>query len=221
MEPKMTGWKTKAGAAMGAAAGVLLGLIPVLPPALVAYVVWIKFASAVLGSSGAALLGLGIGHKVEKAGNGAKVIALLLLLPTLFLFSGCAALQPTPEGPPPGCEDSLIYQYIPSPKVADIGFKVALYEVAKRKPEYKPVILDALNKFEQMLSEGAYTYSGFVEIVISRVKWLNKHAGVELLIVTESLGVFENIDLPMADCDRRLLTNHIQEQKRYISLIVE
>lgn len=69
---KMTGWKTKTGAGLIAAAGVLTAIIPFFPPAgaaVATIVLWAKFGSALLAAAGAAFMGVGISHKIEKAGQ--------------------------------------------------------------------------------------------------------------------------------------------------------
>ena len=65
----MTGWKTKTGAALLAAAGVLAAVKGVMPAELQQYEQWFKFAEAIFAAVGAAFIGYGIGHKVEKLGN--------------------------------------------------------------------------------------------------------------------------------------------------------
>ena len=69
MDIKISGWKTKTGAALLALAGVITAVIPVLPAtgaAVATAAAWMKFASALFAASGAAILGLGISHKIQK-----------------------------------------------------------------------------------------------------------------------------------------------------------
>ena len=63
----ITGWKTKTGAVLIAVSGILMAMNPVLPAALGPYAEWFKFAEVILATAGAAFMGVGIAHKVEKA----------------------------------------------------------------------------------------------------------------------------------------------------------
>jgi hypothetical protein len=63
----MEGWKTKVGAVLIALTGILAAAGPVLPVELAAYAEWLKFAQAILAAAGAAFMGVGIAHKIEKA----------------------------------------------------------------------------------------------------------------------------------------------------------
>jgi hypothetical protein len=63
----MTGWKSKWGGvlvAIGSALGAAAAVAPVEE-----FKPWIVFFGVLTGGLGAALLGIGIAHKVEKAGN--------------------------------------------------------------------------------------------------------------------------------------------------------
>ena len=63
----MEGWKTKLGAVLIALAGVITAVSGVLPPELAPYLPWFTFAEALFATIGAAFMGIGIAHKVEKA----------------------------------------------------------------------------------------------------------------------------------------------------------
>ena len=63
----MEGWKTKTGAVLIALAGVLKAMEPVLPGILIPYGEWFVFAEVICAAAGAAFMGVGIAHKIEKA----------------------------------------------------------------------------------------------------------------------------------------------------------
>ena len=59
------GWKTKVGAVLVALSGGLFGGAQMAPSPEIA--AWCNFAAAILGGMGLSLLGVGVGHKIEKA----------------------------------------------------------------------------------------------------------------------------------------------------------
>jgi hypothetical protein len=61
----MKGWKTKTGAVCTFIAGILYACVDSCP--VEEWKVWIKFGATILGAASVGLMGLGIGHKVEKA----------------------------------------------------------------------------------------------------------------------------------------------------------
>ena len=65
---KMKGWKTKLGAALVGAAGIVTAMSNTLPPELLIYLPWFDFVTAVFAAAGTAFLGIGLGHKIEKSG---------------------------------------------------------------------------------------------------------------------------------------------------------
>jgi len=63
----MEGWKTKTGAVLIAVAGVVKALEPILPGLFMPYAEWFVFAEVLFAAAGAAFMGVGIAHKIEKA----------------------------------------------------------------------------------------------------------------------------------------------------------
>ena len=63
----ITGWKTKTGAVLVALAGIIAATSGVIPGELAVYGEWINFVEVLLAAAGAAFMGVGIAHKVEKA----------------------------------------------------------------------------------------------------------------------------------------------------------
>jgi hypothetical protein len=63
----MEGWKTKTGAVLVALAGIVKMLEPVLPGLFLPYAEWFVFAEVFCAAAGAAFMGIGIAHKIEKS----------------------------------------------------------------------------------------------------------------------------------------------------------
>ena len=64
------GWKTKVGAVLVALSGGLWAWAQVAPTPEIA--TWCNFSAAILGGMGLSLLGVGVGHKIEKAATQPK-----------------------------------------------------------------------------------------------------------------------------------------------------
>jgi len=219
---KLTGWKTKTGAALIAIAGVVGCLIPVLPAGIIVYAAWFEFGAKLFGAAGAAFLGIGIAHKVEKAGNAPKVLILLLI--PLFLVSCATMKQYAAESnvPPPGCEDSLIYQYLPYPNVTDTVLQVAVYNFAEEVGGSKGDILKVIASLDKALEPvegGSATLnaSDFVLMVMQQVEQLNNRWGISLLIVSESIEAL-NVPSPLTICDAQLIRSHLAKQEKWVSM---
>ena len=65
---KMSGWKTKVGAWCAFATGLLQAAAQTIPNEEIRQ--WLNIASTILGSASVGLLGVGIGHKIEKMKGG-------------------------------------------------------------------------------------------------------------------------------------------------------
>lgn len=63
-ETQMTGWKVKAGSVIFGLGGALYAAATVIPNPEIN--MWIEFASILLTGLGGSLLGIGVGHKIDK-----------------------------------------------------------------------------------------------------------------------------------------------------------
>lgn len=136
-----------------------------------------------------------------------------------LLGTGCIGLSNiVSDKPPVGCENSLIYKYVSSPGTTDLILKLALYELAKNKPEWREPVWEFLLACEKMITLENITYRYLMLEVVAAVDYLNENAGVELLILSEVLGDFDK-EILISDCDKDLLLQHIAKQKLYLGTL--
>ncbi len=148
---------------------------------------------------------------------------ILLIIVCLLFVMGCATMGIQPEVIPEGCEDSLIYQYMPSPKVTDTLLQVAMYNVVVEAPQSKSDVLTVIDKLDAVLApieDGATTLNAadFVALVMQEVSGLNNRWGVSLLIVGQSIGTL-SVPSPLTQCDARLIRAHLAKQKQWVSMV--
>jgi len=144
----------------------------------------------------------------------------LYLAACLLLVVGTVGCATIPKStPPPGCEDSLIYQHIPYPEAIDLAVKLAVFEIAKHEPEYRATIYMAIGAMEELLTHERLTYAHFFWDVTKRVEWLRENVGAELIIVSETLRMFDGVEIPVSDCDRTLLLKHLAQQRMYLGML--
>ena len=129
---------------------------------------------------------------------------------------GC--LESQPQVIPPGCEHSLIMRKIPDYRHVDILLQLANLEALKRHVYTKEQALDALKDIEAVLKDQSSTYAQLLSVVISKIRWVNEHAGSEIFILTQYFQVF-NSDRVIDPCDRDLLLKHLSKQKTVILMV--
>ncbi len=148
---------------------------------------------------------------------------LLIVMACLLFVVGCATVGIQPEVVPEGCEDSLIYKYMPSPKVTDTLLQVAMYNVVVEAPKSKADVLNVIAKLDAVLlpiENGATTLNAadFVALVMQEVSELNNRWGVSLLIIGQSIGTL-SVPSPLTQCDARLIRAHLAKQKQWVSMV--
>jgi len=142
-----------------------------------------------------------------------SVKLLVVFLFGLLFLTGCFNAQP--QVPPPGCEHSLIVQKIPNYRNVDILLQIANLEALKQRVYTKEQALDALDDIEKVLKDENATYSQLLSVVVSKVNWVNEHAGAELFILSQYFEIFKS-NQKIDPCDRDLLLAHLAKQRAVI-----
>lgn len=138
---------------------------------------------------------------------------------SLFIF-GCSGMTINiPEKEiPEGCEDSLILNNLPAPDIVDVAVKLAVIEIAKAG--YKTEVTGAINNILYILEDDVIIGRELVAFIVSQVAVINEYAGIELIIVMDSINVL-NINTPLIKCDVDILKNHLNEELYYLNLVKE
>ena len=132
-----------------------------------------------------------------------------LLALALLVAVGCVSMQPLT--PPDGCEDSLIYERIPNPRMV----KAALFlanAAALRKGLYDAdevlVVLDGLGG---LLAQDL-TYAGLLMRMIPVINRLNKDAGFIVIGLSPAIRGLD-APIPISDCDIGILQGLVAEMR--------
>jgi len=151
---------------------------------------------------------------------GLAALVLTILVFVLFSIGGCsvAPFHASSTVRPADCENSVIYDLAPNPALAGTPLVLAVYEAAKHKPEYRPAIIKTVDYAQGLFEQEDLTYFDFALAVTQRIEWLNKYMGVELLIAADLLGAFDQ-RVPISPCDRRLISQHLAKQRKYLSTL--
>jgi hypothetical protein len=137
----------------------------------------------------------------------------------MFLAVGCTVSQQQVR--PEGCEDSMIYDYMANPTLMDTTLKLAVYTIADEMPQFKEPILKTIEVLMLVLSgdTGGMDYKAFAAFAIEEVGWLQDHAGIQLLIIADALtGELFELEIPITQCDRDLILNHLDGLKLYVQM---
>lgn len=140
---------------------------------------------------------------------------LLVGLFVLFMF-GCAAHQ---VAIPEGCGNSILYTKFGSElKMIDSVLKIsnlsALREDVYTRNEAVAVINDLLS-----VIEAEPTYFDFAMIVWRVVTDINEKHDTELLLISEIIFESFNLPIPIDPCDKELIIEHLNKQKRLMMLL--
>lgn len=165
-------------------------------------------------------------------GGAMGLIFLLMIALTYVLITistGCGSLGPSGGGlsgsaflpggsRPADCADSVIWDLTGNPTLVGVPLVIAVYEVAKHKPQYRAALIETVGYVESLMARNPLTYADFALAVVERIEWLNRYMGVELLMVTDLVAGLDQ-PVPISECDRRLICQHLAKQRRYLSTL--
>ena len=130
----------------------------------------------------------------------------------VFTFNSCLTTGSTQSAkdkynalkdePPEGCENSLIYKYVPKPKI--VGGVIRLGNMAAMRESLytKEQALNSIYMIKGLLDQPNLTYFYLMDAVNPLIKKVNY--GTEVMMVSTA---FMDIDkeVPLDPCDRELL----------------
>lgn len=156
------------------------------------------------------------GVRSQESGVGGWATFGLVTMIILCALCACSFLQPAEI--PEGCENSFIINKIPNYREVDVLFQLANVQGIRQDLYTREQALKFLDDCEAMLE--STTYSDLAIFVIAKIKWLNEHAGVEVLILSQYVTDAFNEPLPLDACDIDLLKKHIQKQRTLIKMLM-
>lgn len=125
--------------------------------------------------------------------------------------SACASLK-TFNTRPAGCEESVIYDYVPYPIVVSIIEADAVARIAANNPTLKPYLVKFCSDMLVLLNSGvSITYLDLANLACDQIKWANGYAGLTVMVASEILAPM-NQALPIGSCDQAFLVTHFQRQ---------
>jgi len=138
-----------------------------------------------------------------------------------MIISSCAGLNNNVI--PDGCENSLIYKEAAklgvTPQLIGTIFQLANLELIKNDVVAKADISQFLDDVESLLDRDQTTYLDVVNMVVSRVSEIQDQFGPEVIVLITAFSQQLSEPIPIDDCDRQLLLQHIEDQRRVLETV--
>lgn len=133
-----------------------------------------------------------------------------ILIATMFILAGCAGYQKLVANlntPPAGCEDSLVYKFIPQPSITMLLSSIP-YEHLINNDGYLKWARSINTLAVDLLKNDTTTYRGFAVAILAESTMANQWWGSTLVSVADILSNFITTggDKPITACDRSWLT---------------
>lgn len=143
---------------------------------------------------------------------------LLFAIALCILLQACGSVNGLGTAArPAGCEQSLIYDHLPAPKLSGAVILIAVSELARSQPKAQPYILGAIDAILKILEDDQLTYVELASAAMQQVAWVNEYFGNRLLIYSEILSAFDQ-PVQLSACDRDLIKAHLIKQRVMVQL---
>lgn len=140
-----------------------------------------------------------------------------VLLCLLLQACGMTGMLTSATQRPAGCEQSLIYDHLPAPKLSGTVILIAVSELARSQPKAQPYLLGAIDAILKLLEDDQLTYVELASASVQQVAWVNEYFGNRLLVYSEILSAFDQ-PIPLYPCDRDLIQAHLTKQRVLLQL---
>jgi len=141
----------------------------------------------------------------------------LAIIWSFFTCSSCIALVDQMTERPAGCEQSIIYDRLPAPKVSGAVLLIAVNEAAHAKPEVVMYILGSIDSILEVLQDDQVTYVELAMQAAQQISWINTYFGNRVLVYSELIAAFDR-PVPLYPCDRMLIRNHLKKQRDMLTM---
>lgn len=148
------------------------------------------------------------------AGRGPrKLIAVLVLLPFL------GACGTVPVHLQQECADAYLVKNYEYYQTGALVVKIGNISALRNKIYTKEQALEAFDEIEEMLKTRTVTYSQLAAFALSKIRWVNDHAGIEIFILADFLVDMEaNVEV-IGWCDAEILLKDIAKLKLYTGMM--
>jgi hypothetical protein len=123
-----------------------------------------------------------------------------------FFFS-CASTTQAPSG----CENSVVYRLVPDPNQAGLLLKLGNLAAIDAEVYTPQQAFDVIKETRLVLNSYDTTYSILAMFVSDRI-------GPYIVILGDLVPQFKLYDIPINDCDIKILNKHLDEQEMIVRM---
>ncbi|HUU39866.1 MAG TPA: hypothetical protein VMW42_02885 [Desulfatiglandales bacterium] len=143
---------------------------------------------------------------------------LILTVLLLFMMTACATTSSVCTQIPEG-ETSVICEMLPtSPENTDLVIRLISFELVKNNVVAEGDVLKFLDGVEEVVNS-VTTYKDVATYIVTKIASLRKKYGGELIILSDYVQIFGDIELPVSDFDRELLKTCIASKRSDLVLL--
>lgn len=142
------------------------------------------------------------------------MVAISVVLAGLLI--GCGLLQEVPVEE--RCKDAFLAKQKQHYKVGALVITIANARAIEDDYYTKEQALEALEQMKAML-QGEITYARFATYVISKIEWVNEHAGTEVMILADFIADMQSKQLAIHPCDAELMLKDVESMIFYTKMM--
>ena len=140
---------------------------------------------------------------------------IVILFGLVFLLTGCAGMSLFPNQEPFCTQEqqltSLVYKYT-DPATDDFILLLGSATFLDKHPEKVDVLIKVIEQAIEVINGGT-TYNIFAEVIVDLL------GPLQYVVVSPLLGSFKGVDIPLTECDKRLILGHLDKQLKLAQMV--
>jgi len=141
--------------------------------------------------------------------------AIVVLVGLLFLLGGCAGISLFPNQAPFCTPDeqltSLVYKYT-DPATADFVLLLGTATFLDKHPEDVDILIKVVEEAKNVVENGT-TYDIFASVIVDLL------GPLQYVVVSPLLGSFKGVEIPLTECDEKLILGHLDKQLKLAQMV--